>query len=299
MRIHRWLLGALGGLAVAPGCAHQAAVYYEDSYEAAPAAAAETPQGPPVSTYPVPANDPKGNVMVISLGGEQLPAGPSSAPAWFLHLRLAAENAADGVTWTIDPNEQVASFGGNESVAPAFAEGSGGSPLVTLQKGGRGTLDLYYPLPAASDPAQAVLRWQVHRGREIFAQATSFERVSGRETSYVYYRPVYTPYVSLGLGFGWWWPYDDFYWGYRRPFFGYPYYGYGFGYYGYYGYHPRYYAPYYGGRYSRPYYGGPAYRTGGNWRAPAVGAGPAPSMGGAAPRATPSGGRGNWRNPHR
>src|SRR6185369_17443304 len=98
-----WLIVLLASTA-ASGCAYRA------GYETRGGPPADE-TGPPVSTYPIPANDPagpKGSVNVISLGSERLPVA-AGQPDMYLHVRLAAENTSDGVTWTLDPNDQLLS----------------------------------------------------------------------------------------------------------------------------------------------------------------------------------------------
>jgi hypothetical protein len=240
-----WLVVVLGATTVS-GCAYRA------SYQARAAAPADE-TGPPVSTYPIPANDPagaKGSINVISLGAERLPV-PAGQPDTYLHVRLAAENTSDTVPWTLDPNDQLLSQGGT-SVPPAFAESSAGGPVLTLNSAGRGYLDVYYPIPATAAPARVSLRWQLQRGEEAVAGATELDRVAGPDPAYAYYQPA-GPNVYVGFGLGsWWWP--DYYFWHHGPYW-WPY--------------PRFwgYRSYWGGHrgyYDRPYWGG-GYRGGRGW----------------------------------
>jgi hypothetical protein len=279
----KWIwLGILG--AVASGCAYDSG-YYERSYYPPPAA--ET--APPVSTYSIPANDPRGSVHVLSLGNEQFPGQSTS----YLHLRLAPENRSDDVAWTVDPNEQTLA-GPSGSVKPSFAETSTGTPVLTLTKGSHGYMDVYYPAPAAG--TRVSLAWKVRRGTEVASGSTEFDRVASTQTAYANYEPVAGPNVYVGLG--WWWPSyywwgDPYWWGWGGPWYWhYPYYGFHGGYYrGYYG-HPYYGvhgyyggARYYGGVHGG-YGGGRVYvPSGGGWR----------GGGGGGMHAAPSGGGGGWR----
>src|SRR5689334_20264751 len=119
----KWIwLGVLG--AVASGCAYESG-YYERSYYPPPAETA-----PPVSTYSIPANNPKGSVHVLSLGTEQFPV-QAGQPSSYLHIRIAPENGSDDAAWTVNPNEQILVVAG-ASVAPTFSETSTGTPVLTV-----------------------------------------------------------------------------------------------------------------------------------------------------------------------
>jgi len=102
--------------AMTAGCYHEAMYADESGY----GGQAQQSEAPPVSTYPIPPNDPKGTVYVMSLGPERL-AAPSGGPATFLHVRIAAENNGDDAAWQIDPNDETANFGGGEAVPPSYA----------------------------------------------------------------------------------------------------------------------------------------------------------------------------------
>ncbi|MDX2024281.1 MAG: hypothetical protein SF187_28825 [Deltaproteobacteria bacterium] len=280
------LRGAAGALAVASllilggaGCAHRSA---GASYQAQP-----SENTPSASAYNIPADAPKGTAYVMSLGGEKLPV-PNGAPL-YLHLRLAVANDKDTGPWMMDARDQTVQLGGQQGVAPAFAEGSGGSPVVNIEPGKRGTLDLYYALPEGVDPTKVTLNWRVNRGNEMYAQDTVFERQQGRDGNYpgypgYAYRPAYDSRIHLSVGPGWWWgPYWGVGWGYGGywgdPF----YYGYGYPYYGGYGF------------WGRPYYGGGYYGGGGGYRPPASGGGGGWRGGGGGGGSFRGGGGGSFR----
>lgn len=196
---------------------------------------------PAASNYMIPPEDPKGSVYVMSLGAEKLNV-EGGAPL-YLHLRVAAENKQDAGAWVLDARNQVLvlplraeaqSDGGQRAMGPAFAEGSGGSALVTIPPGSRGNLDLYYPLPEGTDPSQVTLAWQLQRPAGVVAQQTTFERASGGGDSYgagYAYSPVYGSRVHLQVGPGWWWgPYWGAGWGWDPWYYGYgPGWGWGWG----------------------------------------------------------------------
>jgi hypothetical protein len=193
---------ALAGLVlVAMGCAHQTDVV--------PPLPAEI--GPPVSSYGIPAEGPRGTVHLVSLGREVLPTASGEARV-YLHLRLAAINGSDDQTWILDPREQLLRDGA-QILAPAFAESSTGEPRATLGRGARGFLDLYYAMvtPAGKEPARVSLAWRVRRGDQLFAQATDFER-SGPDAGYAYYQPNDREHVAFDKGTGSWWWSDYYFW---------------------------------------------------------------------------------------
>lgn len=178
----------------AAGCATETTMYRNVSEP--PSAAYQ----PPVASYPIPANDPKGTAYVMSLGGESM-ATPAGTQGFYLHLRIAAENRTDAVAWTIDTRDQVASLG-TISVRPTYAVGSAGGSVLTLAQGQHGTLDVFYPLPPQGSAGQAILSWQVHRGHDLVTGTTPFELVPNEPPGYVDYRPVG---VAVEEWPAWWW----------------------------------------------------------------------------------------------
>jgi hypothetical protein len=174
--------------------------------------------GPPVSIYPILAPTPRGMVHVISLGREMLASDPQH-PRSYLHLRLAAVNGSDDQTWSFDPREQVV-HDGDRMVPPAFSESSTGQPVVTLGRGARGFLDLYYPTlaPAGKEPARIALAWRLRRGSEhqtMVAANTEFSRVPDESSSAVY-QPADEEHLVAGLGSRSWWWNDYYFWNDQR-----------------------------------------------------------------------------------
>ena len=167
--------------------------------------------GPPVSSYGVPAKDPKGMLHVVSFGLEPLPTGPDGQAQAYLHLRLAAVNSSDAEVWRLDPNDQLLLHGDRELPA-AFAEASTGGPVLALARATRGYLDVYYALVNPAD-SKLTLAWRLHRGSAELAQSTDFLRIpSERSPSYAYYQPADVPHVSSGMGLGSWWWTDYYFW---------------------------------------------------------------------------------------
>jgi hypothetical protein len=167
--------------------------------------------GPPVSTYRIPADQPRGTLHLISLGREVLPTA-TGQPRVFLHLRLAAVNGSDDQSWILDPREQLLRDG-DQTLAPTFSEGSTGQPLVTLPRGSRGFLDLYYPMltSAGKEPERVALAWRLRRGDQLFARATEFER-SHHDVGYAYYQPADQEHLTTAMGSRSWWWNDYYFW---------------------------------------------------------------------------------------
>jgi hypothetical protein len=173
------------------------------------------PNGPPVAMYKLPARGPRGVVHVVSLGVRALP-GADGERAAHLMVRLAAVNGSDELRWMLDPNHQLLRIAGRD-VAPAFAEATPANPIgpvVILERGQRGHLDLYYRLDDTAAPTLS-LRWQLARGKKptqkVEALATELRRIEGR-TAYAYYQPSDASHISAGLGMGAWWWQDHYFW---------------------------------------------------------------------------------------
>lgn len=204
------LTTALAALLLA-GCAAEATVYRPLTPNLVQV------DGKEAATYPVPPAAPKGEVCVVSFGGEKL-SGPGDE-VLYLHLRLWAHNDGDEETWTADAGEQILEYLGRGSVRAAFARGENGQPRIAVRPGTRAALDLYFLLPPDADPPRATLWWNLRRADGTISQTTTFERVSGRyEEPYPGFR------VGFGVGFGplWWGP--GAFWSYP---WGYPYWGFG------------------------------------------------------------------------
>jgi hypothetical protein len=160
----------------------------------------------PAAPYSIDGDDQKGTVQLIAFDGERLPVGPRGAEV-YLHLRLHAENRGDSTPWQLNPNDQILA-GEGAQVSPAFAQTSAGPPVLTVTKGARGWLDLYYPLPDDHDPLDLALTWRVRRGDAVLAHRTHLLRMSGRdpEPPYEYVAAAAPPLFPTGLALGWWWP---------------------------------------------------------------------------------------------
>jgi uncharacterized membrane protein YgcG len=200
MRAHLLLMLA----AAAPlGCLHR------DELPGLGAPPAEV--GPPVSSYTIAAAGKEtGAVHVVSLGSERLPAGPGK-PDLYLHLRLAADNREDAIPWDLDPREQKLLRAGRVDL-PAYAAASGGGPVLRVERGKRGVLDVYYPLQSPTGDPRVSLIWRLRRGVKTAGLVTHFLRAVSPDTAYIYYQPERGPQVVSGLRYDSWWWGDYYFW---------------------------------------------------------------------------------------
>jgi hypothetical protein len=201
----------LAGTAGLGGCAHGS-----DSEPPPPGDV-----GPPVSSYRIPAEGPRGMIHLVSLGRLALPAG-TGQPRIYLHLRLAAVNGSDDRSWIFDPREQLLRDG-DRALPPSFAQGSTGQPALVLARGARGFLDLYYPVltPTGQEPARVALAWRLRRGNQLIAQATEFQRSTG-DAGHTEYQPADGDHLALGMGSASWWWNDYYFWHDSRGWWPYP-----------------------------------------------------------------------------
>jgi hypothetical protein len=198
------LVGALALLA--GGCAHE--------FVYVPVGAGAT--GEPAARYPVPPNNPQGEVYVTSFGFTDMQAGSQQGP--LLHVRLAVSNGSM-VPWSLDAWQQRLSVPGVGLRPPAFlnTDAGGNGPTYQIPPGRANAFDLYFSIPPSMNRADTLggfsLNWNVNAAGMSVAQATSFQRVVD-ENPDAY--EGYPPYVTVGLGFGvdWWggslYPYGGF-----------------------------------------------------------------------------------------
>lgn len=188
----------LGGLAaLGGGCAHEF-VYL-------PVGPGTT--GAPAAQYPIPPNDPQGEVYVTSFGFTDMDTGSPGGP--LLHVRLAVSNGSP-LAWTVDARQQQLAAPGQPPLGPTLVNTDAGGPGPTYQipPGRANVFDLYFGVPPPSDQAPDLgsfsLDWNVNAGGQTVAEATSFQRFEEQGPSYADYPPYVT--VGLGFGLGWWGP---------------------------------------------------------------------------------------------
>ncbi len=136
--------------------------------------------------YPVPPEQPRGDVRIASFGFADLtPHGIPDDEAHALHalhLRMVIANNGDH-EWTLDTREQRLELPDRGKSAPAFATADRGSPppTITIPVGGKRVVDLFFPLPtdeqrAAKIPAFDTI-WTVHMAARTVTERTPFDRI--------------------------------------------------------------------------------------------------------------------------
>jgi hypothetical protein len=157
-------------------------------------------RGHVAADYQIPTNDPKGDVRIASFGISKItPESRESLRA--IHARLVVSN--NGVQpWLVDIRQQVAALPGGQQVHPAFARSDSGEfPIVRVAPRGKGTIDLFFPLPADAQRASKLpefdVVWYVNTGQQMVSERTPFERLA----------------VEPAYAYGWGYPYGPG-WGY-------------------------------------------------------------------------------------
>lgn len=171
--------------------------------------ATATTDGYPTARYPVPPEQPRGEVYVTSFGPSEAQVAKGQKTE-LLAVRMAVNNNNGDGPWTVDTRQQLAELPGEGESRPAYVNtGASGSPLINVQPGARQVIDLYYVLPPGYGPERlrsfSVL-WSVQTSRRVVAGRTEFARERLEPPP-----PAYHTSVSLGLGWGPFWWYDPFY----------------------------------------------------------------------------------------
>lgn len=193
------------------------------SYVYTPAALANARIGDyPAAYYAVPTERPTGDVRVGSFGLTAVQPRGGGPTTMVAHARLIIANNADEIPWIVDTRNAVMSIANEGSSRPAFVNTDAGvPPVVSIARGDRPTIDLYYPLPPGRS-AEATLpafdvTWQIRTASGDVVQRTPFERAQiDEDDTYAGYYYAY-PYGYYGfglgyaLGFGSHWWYDAHY----------------------------------------------------------------------------------------
>ena len=177
----------------------------------ASAEAAERPPEVAAVGYQVPVEAPTGEVQVLSLGVAELPVPSLIGEAKFVHVRLAVTNSRDDRDWVVDARDQYLGLADGTTLSPGFAESNAGAgpPRLTLPRGVRGYLDLFFPVEDGADAASTSLNWLVRRGKGVIVATTTFERLPAPGSDYHHYRPSYYAGGQLLIGPLWcspFWP---------------------------------------------------------------------------------------------
>lgn len=164
-------------LVVTAGCASGRYIYEPEENATARVS------GRPAAYYPIPAQAPRGDVRVATMGIAELqPRSGEGQSLHVMHARMVVDDNADTVAWQVDTREQIGSISGYGQSRPAFASVSPGRPpIVSIAPGASATIDLFYPLPAdmqkASEIPRFELLWKIGTSEGPVAERTTFERV--------------------------------------------------------------------------------------------------------------------------
>jgi hypothetical protein len=176
MRVHAYELGlAVAAVACTPNYAYEPA-----------SNATATMGGRDAADYPVPPEQPHGDVRIASFGFADLtPGGVPDDEAHALHalhLRMVIANNDDH-DWTLDTREQRLELPERGKSAPAFAAADPGTPppTITIPLGGKRVVDLFFPLPSDQQHAGTIPSfdaiWTVHMAARTVTERTPFDRI--------------------------------------------------------------------------------------------------------------------------
>jgi len=127
----------------------------------------------PAVRYALPGPDrPRGEIKVESYG-----VRAESAWVGVLHVRLTITNDVDDTPWQIDTGEVTAEIEGQgASQAGSVATDAGTPPLLSVPRGERRVVDLYFAAPTslAGSPSSCSVTWSVRTGDGAVTEETSF-----------------------------------------------------------------------------------------------------------------------------
>ncbi len=143
--------------------------------------AAATTANPQVAAYRVPAQAPRGQVVVRSSGITALPA-EANQPGKALQVSLTVAN--DGILpWLVDTRKTTIVLPDGDERAPALTVSALGSngPIIAVPVGSARTIQLYYALSPDEQHARQLpgfaTRWQVETAHGTLQGETRFHRV--------------------------------------------------------------------------------------------------------------------------
>lgn len=169
-------------LALVAGCAPMRNFVYGPTPPTKRADAPGQIDGHAATTYPVPADDPRGEVelAVERLTTVQEPDGRHWRKAHVVVVRMVVHNR-DTEVWSVDSGAIDAIFGGTRHAYPIHAYYDG-KPLrvLVLEPGETRSIDLYYELPAKIARPSVVVEWRVFTPSGGILRSTT--SVARRET---------------------------------------------------------------------------------------------------------------------
>jgi len=168
--------------------------------------------GVPAEKVSIPQERPEGSVEITSYGVARL-RGDNDTKIPALHVRLSVSNDGDAVPWQLDTRQQVVDITGAGKLHALYASaGTEPMPVLSIPRGQKISVDLYFPLPEALQHAKNLphfdVLWQVTTPLRVVASRTSFQR---QEPLDYYYADVWPYWSGYGWGYGPYWWYDPFY----------------------------------------------------------------------------------------
>jgi hypothetical protein len=160
---------------------------------------------PSADIYAVPQARPAGMVGVLSFGVESLTIAPRVSRD-YLHVRIAVQNDEGSAPWTLVAGEQQMR-GGSASLPLAFADSSDGRPFVTVAKGERGWIDLFFAVDRNVAPRRLDLQWTVDLGSLTERHETMLDRE--QQATSVYYGPEPSRDARFVAAGPTWWYQDE------------------------------------------------------------------------------------------
>jgi hypothetical protein len=190
------------------GCASEQRYIYRPEENATARVA-----GRPAAYYVVPAQEPRGDVRVATLGIAMLEPRGGGHRLHAMHVRLVVDNNDDTGPWQVDTREQWGTLDNYGQSRPAFSAATRGRPpILQIPPGTSDTIDLYYPLPSSMQDASELphfeVLWRVQTPETLVSERTSFERLRVEPApSPAYYGPGYGMEWAGPPWYGW---YDPF-----------------------------------------------------------------------------------------
>lgn len=204
-----WLTVSIVGLAVACGGGRH--VY-------APVDGVREPEsGQVLLRRVVPAQQPRGEILLASFGVTPIELTKGARPMPFLHVRMAVSNQDGRGPWLIDVRDQMLELRGAGRSRPALINTAGRAaspPELGIDAHGMRVVDLFYALPSAQDVARDVPDFGFHMrlaledgtGYEDHAYFVRTKSVEGAKDQ----RPASwsRSLATIGVGWGELWWYD-------------------------------------------------------------------------------------------
>lgn len=161
-------------------------------------------QGQATAVYPIPPENPQGEVGVMSFGFVELETAPGVRTPT-LHARLLVANNGEQKTLALDPRQVFLELPGAAPLAPTYANTDVGPvSVLNVKQGERRLIDFYFAVPGGRRDAGQLpafdLRWQVASGDRTVDGRTPFSRLAVSPPP-----PPSPTVVVAGWGPFWWW----------------------------------------------------------------------------------------------